>query len=465
MGSVKFIAMGALVQQVLAMLVTVVVTRLLGVDGYGKLVTLVAVAGTLFSVTSQWSLPFALREASVAFSQTGRLGIQFIMPFIFSLCILLAVVWASPMLPESLVSGLHALPFPVIVCATLGYFLFQVAKAAYQTQSRFLAYSVVLCADKFFVLVAIGALALWGVLSVGSALWVQATGILLSGLIGLWWGLRGVVALGTTSFNHRAYFRSAAPIAASLLISNLASLTFLIIRGGASASEAAWLGMGNMMLGLMLQPFNWLAPTLAPRLSNDVLAPDARERVWKYLDEQLYPLLLLSLAMAMVVALVCLQTPILGWVFGLAFQGAAPTIATAAFLAPAEVANMLIIQLVYAKSREATALPAMALKALPFLLGLYLGWDVGWMLWVLNAGSWLMIAVLMWAVRDCWRPAQAIRYAWVAGVALTVQVGSLVWTSGAIVWILVCVGCGCGLLLAPSLARLMQAHRQSVASP
>jgi O-antigen/teichoic acid export membrane protein len=345
MGSVKFIAMGAIVQQVLAMLVTVVVTRLLGVAGYGQMVTLVAVASTLFSVSTQWALPYALRESSVGFNESKRLGPAFTVPLLLSPALLMGLTWAAPAMPESLLAGVHQLPFLAMLCAALGYFLFQAAKAAFQIQTRFMAYSVVLCADKFTLLLAIGPLALFGVLDVQVALWVQAGSTLITGLLGLWLGVRGTWAWAGQPFAWSAYARSAAPIAVSLLISNVASLTFLIIRGGAQPAEVAWLGMSNMVLGLMLQPFNWLAPTLAPRLSMDVRAPDAPAKVRHYLEAQLDPLLWLSLMSAALAALVSLYTPVLGWIFGRAFQGAAHTIATTAFMAPAEVANMLIIQL------------------------------------------------------------------------------------------------------------------------
>jgi O-antigen/teichoic acid export membrane protein len=463
MGSVKFIAMGAIVQQVLAMLVTVVVTRLLGVAGYGQMVTLVAVASTLFSVSTQWALPYALRESSVGFHESQRLGPAFTVPLLLSLALLMGLTWAAPTMPESLLAGVHQLPFLAMLCAALGYFLFQAAKAAFQIQTRFMAYSVVLCADKFTLLLAIGPLALFGVLDVQVALWVQAGSTLITGLLGLWLGVRGRWAWAGQPFAWSAYARSAAPIAVSLLISNVASLTFLIIRGGAQPAEVAWLGMSNMVLGLMLQPFNWLAPTLAPRLSMDVRAPDAPARVRHYLEAQLDPLLWLSLMAAAMAALVSLYTPVLRWIFGRVFQEAAHTIATTAFMAPAEVANMLIIQLVYAKSRESIALPAMVLKAAPFLLGLFAGLEVGWMLLVLNLGTWLMIGVQMWSVRECCRAAQVWRHGLVAVITLGMQLVSIQWPGPAMLLMLVGVLGISAVVMSPVAARLWRTRRSPVA--
>jgi len=225
----------------------------------------------------------------------------------------------------------------------------------------------------------------------------------------------------------------------------------------------AWLGMSNMVLGLMLQPFNWLAPTLAPRLSMDVRAPDAPARVRHYLEAQLDPLLWLSLMAAAMAALVSLYTPVLRWIFGRVFQEAAHTIATTAFMAPAEVANMLIIQLVYAKSRESIALPAMVLKAAPFLLGLFAGLEVGWMLLVLNLGTWLMIGVQMWSVRECCRAAQVWRHGLVAVITLGMQLVSIQWPGPAMLLMLVGVLGISAVVMSPVAARLWRTRRSPVA--
>ncbi|MEY4766861.1 MAG: hypothetical protein RI907_3534 [Pseudomonadota bacterium] len=449
MSSVKFIAIGALAQQGLAMLVTVAVSRLLGVQGYGQLVTLVAVAGTLFSLTSQSSLPYLLRESSVRYAQDRVLGNEFYLPFLVSLTCLLAMVLAIPVVPDALLAGVHALPWLVTALAAVGYFLFQVAKAAFQVQQRFVSYSVVLCADKVLLLLGILVLVAVGWLTLPLAIWAQAASIILAGTLGVSMALQGALRQGG-GFEWRSYAKSALPIAGSLLISNIASLPFLIIRGTGGASGVAWLGMANMALGILLQPFNWLAPTLAPKLSNDVRAEDASVKIRTYMDAQVQPLMLLALLMAILATLASAYTPLLGWIFGAEFQHAATAIGLTAFMAPAEVANMLVIQLVYAKAREGATVPAMLLKAAPFVIGLYANLPLGEMLVLLNVGTWLMMAVQLFSVRDCLNKVQLTRFAVMAMASTGMQLWLLHGSQASLLWGLILLAFGVALTLIPN---------------
>lgn len=394
----RFIALGAVFQQVLSMLVVIIVTRSLGVQGYGKMATLIALIGTLYSLSTQWSLPFVLRESSISFSQNCRLGKEFFFPFVISIFILCSLILFIPALPSFLLAGTHTIQYEILVIGSIGFLLIQVAKTGFQIKENFLYYSLLLCADKGFLLILILTSIAFGALSSTFILWLQAASIFFTGLIGVYYVLRWVW-WPPQRFLWRTYVKSATPILASMIISNLVCLPFLILHAE-TLENVAWLGMGNMTLGMLLQPFNWHAPTLAPKLSKNVLANDSKELIQSYLDGQLIPFLLLAMLISIILTSISIHTPILGWIFGTEFIPAAKIISQAAFLAPVEVANIFLIQLVYAKSREYITLPAILVKSLPFLFGLFVGWGSSDMLLALNAGSWLMIAVQAWSIRE-----------------------------------------------------------------
>ena len=156
MNSAKFIAIGAVVQQLLSFAIILLITRLLGADGYGEVVTLMAIATTIFSFSAQWALPYILRTESVSYHKTHKIGNAFFQPLLISAVILLVATYLITNYFPNALGNITTIPVSMIYFSAISYLLLQMAKVGFQIQSRFGYYGMLLSLDKLLLLLFFG---------------------------------------------------------------------------------------------------------------------------------------------------------------------------------------------------------------------------------------------------------------------------------------------------------------------
>lgn len=367
MNSAKFVAIGAVVQQLLSFAIILLITRLLGADGYGEVVTLMAIATTIFSFSAQWAQPYILRTESVSYHKTHKIGNAFFVPLLISVFILLVATYLITNFFPNALGDIGEIPVSMVYFSAISYLLFQMAKVGFQIQSRFGYYGILLSLDKLILLLLLGGLLSINLLTKAHVLWAYIAGTMLAGLGGLVLCLYKHQDWKRGAFLHGEYVKSIAPVSLSVAIHYFSSITFIILvsRNIEGAQVVGWIGMGNVILGVLLQPFNWLAPTLAPKLSREVLEADSQVRIDSYLQHWLLPSSLMVLWITIITVAVIIFTPILPLLLGNGFEGGVRIIALVTLLTTAEAANLLLVQLVYARKLEAIILLAVIFKAIP----------------------------------------------------------------------------------------------------
>lgn len=424
MNNAKFLAIGAVVQQFLSFAIILLITRLLGADSYGEVVTLTAVATTIYCFSAQWAQPYMVRTEAISFAKTQKIGSAFFIPSLISLFILLVVTYLIIHNFSKAFGGFSTIPAIMICFSALGQFVFQMAKTGLQIQSRFGYYGMILSLDKVILLVILGGLVLFDLLTNTRVLWAYVAGVMLAGLVGLGICLNKRIDWASGSFLFNGYAKSVAPVSASVAIYYFSSIAFLILIGRESggAQSAAWIGMGSVVLGVLLQPFSWLAPTLAPKLSRDVLEENSHARISSYLQDWVLPSSLIIFWVTVCTITLVLFTPILPLLLGAGFQGGATIVALVALLATAEAANLMLIQIVYARKLESLVMVAVFLKAMPLLIGYALGASVELLLILLNLGSWLAIGISLLGIRSYLLRKWVLQYAALGITAFLVSV-------------------------------------------
>lgn len=401
MQTAKSLAIGAIVQQCLSFVVIVLITRLTGADGYGQLVTLTAAATTIFCFSTQWALPYMVRTASIAYANTQKIGRVFFIPMGISLFCMLALTYLSTNFSVKGFGSVGAITVLMIYCASIGQFVFQIAKTGLQIQTRFGDYGVLLSLDKVILLSILLGLMLLESFNNTYILWAYIVGTILAGAVGLWRCLYKNSEWSQGQFVVKDYAKSVAPVSVAVGIHYFSSIAFLILiameTGG--AQSAAWIGIGGVVLGVLLQPFSWLAPTLAPKLSRDVLEPDSHVRISGYLEGWVLPSSLILLWVSVCTIILVLFTPVLPLLLGVGFQGGTTIVALVALLATVEASNLMLVQIVYARKLETLVMGAVILKAIPMLIGYAFGAPLEQLLILLNLGSWLAIGIYFLGIR------------------------------------------------------------------
>jgi len=231
-------------------------------------------------------------------------------------------------------------------------------------------------------------------------LWSYVAGTLFAGMSGLMVGLYKKHQWRSGDFKFREYIKSVAPSSLSVVIFYFSTITFLILisRGREGAEYIAWIGMGSIILGVLMQPVNWLAPTLAPKLSRDVLEADSHVRIARYLQDWVLSITAIVMWVTVCAIVMIIYTPVLSLLLGKGFDGGAEVIALVVTLTVAEVANLMLVQLVYACKLEKMVLLAVFCKALPLLIGYTVGASVVHLLVLMNLGGWLAILVSLFSL-------------------------------------------------------------------
>ena len=438
MNNAKFIALGAIVQQLLSFAVILLITRLLGADGYGEVVTLMAIATTIFNFSAQWAQPYMVRTESVSYAKNQKIGSAFFIPSLISFFILLVATYLFTHYFSKALGDISTIPVSMIYFSAISYFLFQMAKIGLQIQSRFGYYGLLLSLDKLMLLMILGSFVLFHLLTKAHVLWAYIAGTMLAGMGGLGLCLYKLHDWKKGCFLYNDYAKSIAPVSASVAIHYFSSITFVILitREIESAQFVAWIGMGNIILGVLLQPINWLAPTLAPKLSRDVLEANSHVRIGCYLQDWVLPSTLIILWITICTITVILFTPLLPRLLGNGFQDGTTIIALVALLTTAEASNLMLVQLVYARKLEKIVLLAVIFKAIPLLTGYAFGASVELLLILLNLGSWLAIAISLLGIRSYLQRKWVLQYAtlgilaFLASVMVTLHSGK--WLLGVV---------------------------------
>ena len=423
MQSAKFLAIGAVVQQCLSFAVIILITRLIGADGYGEVVTLTAAATTIFCFSTQWALPYMVRTASISFAKTQKIGRAFFAPMGISLFFLLALTYLGTHFSLKGFGSVGTISVVMIYFAAIGQFVFQMAKTGLQIQTRFSDYGVLLSLDKVILLSILCGLLLLKSFDNAYVLWAYVAGTMLAGIGGLWRCVHKKSEWAREQFEVDDYVKSVAPVSVAVVIHYFSSIAFLILiameTGG--AQSAAWIGIGGVALGVLLQPFNWLAPTLAPKFAGDVLEPDGHVRISGYLENWVLPSCLMLLWITIGTIIFLLFTPILPLLLGDGFLGGTTVVALVASLATADASNIMLVQIVYARKLETLVMVAVILKAIPLLLGYTFGAPLEQLLILLNLGSWLAIGICLWGIRSYLQISWVMQYSALAITALLVS--------------------------------------------
>ena len=423
MNSAKFIAIGAVVQQLLSFAIILLITRLLGADGYGEVVTLMAIATTIFSFSAQWALPYILRTESVSYHKTHKIGNAFFQPLLISAVILLVATYLITNYFPNALGNITTIPVSMIYFSAISYLLLQMAKVGFQIQSRFGYYGLLLSLDKLFLLLLLGTLVSLSLVTKAHVLWAYIAGTMLAGLGGLVLCQYKRQDWKRGAFLYKEYVKSIAPVSLSVAIHYFSSITFLILvsRKIEGAQVVGWIGMGGVILGVLLQPFNWLAPTLAPKLSREVLEADSQTKIDSYLQNWVLPSSIIVLWITIVTIAVIIYTPILPVLLGNGFQDGVIIMALVALLTTAEATNLLLVQLLYARKLETIVLLAVIFKAIPLLIGYSFGASVQFLLILLNLGSWLAIFICLLGIRHYLHRKWVLQYAAVSILAFFVS--------------------------------------------
>lgn len=416
--------MGAVVQQLLSFAIIFLITRLLGAKGYGEVVTLTAIAGTIFNFSAQWAQPYMIRTESINFAKTQKISSAFLIPALISLLTVFIVTYPITHYFAERFGDVSTIPASMVYVSAISFFIFQIAKTGLQVQSRFGYYGFLLSLDKIILLCLIGGLLAFNLLNNSSVLWAYVAGTLLAGIFGLTLALYKKHEWKQGGFVYREYIKSITPVSGSVFILYFSSITFVILlaRPVGGAELVAWIGMGNVLLGILLQPFNWLAPTLSPKLSRDVLEMDGHERINNYLKDWVLPASLIILWVSIAAITVVLFTPILPIVLGGGFQGGVTIIALVAMLTTAEASNLMLVQIVYARKLETLVMVAVLFKSMPLLIGYACGASVELLLILLNFGSWLAICISLFGIRSYLQRKWVLQYAVLGATAFLASV-------------------------------------------
>ncbi|MBE0623747.1 MAG: hypothetical protein IH606_02930 [Burkholderiales bacterium] len=413
MNSAKFLAIGAVIQQLLSFSVILLITHLLGAKSYGEIVTLTAIASTLFAFSATWAQPYIVRTEAICYAKWQKIGSAYFIPSLISFFALLVIIYLITQHFYEDFSGFREFPIAMIILSAIGTFGFQMAKTGLQIQSRFGYYGMMLALDKVILLGIVGGLVSFDLLTNTFVLWAYVAGVMLAGLIGLSICLSKDIDWASGNFLLKDYAKSVLPVSVSVAIHYFSSLTFVIIIGHqiGGSQLAAWIGMGGAVLGLLLQPFTWLAPTLAPKLSNDVLQADGQTRISTYLEDWALPSNLLIFWITVCTLIFVMLTPILPLLLGSGFRGSVTVVALVAILSTAEATNLMLVPIVYAKKLETLVTAAVIVKAIPLLIGYTFGASAELLLILLNLGSWLAIGISLLAIRSYVKPTLALQYA------------------------------------------------------
>ena len=412
MSNIKYIATGAITQQVFSCFILILLTRSLGADGYGQIVTFLAITTTIFNFSTNWVIPFVIRTESIHYSNTSKIGKAFSIPFLISF-VLLMVAWGFIAYgPFKQFGNINAISKLGLLGFSVGFFAYQIAKTGYQIQQNFKSYGLMMILDKVVLLFGIAGLILLNNTSLNYVFWTYSLSSLLVGVVFLLHCLFKKISNVNSSFNVKEYLKSVSSVALSVIIYYFSTQPFVILvsQHAAETHLAAWLGIGYVMLGVLLQPFMWLAPTLLPKFSVEVNRYNAKLLMSSYIENTVLPANALLLWSVVVIIFIITFSPQLLSFLGKGFQGGEIIISLLLLSALPDAINMLLIQIIYAKKQENMVILMAIFKVMPFIIGYLLKQSMEIELILLNLGGWIGIGINLFLIRGYLKPYLVLRF-------------------------------------------------------
>jgi O-antigen/teichoic acid export membrane protein len=325
----SFIALGALnyAAMALGLVLTVVLTRRLGVEDYGRLAMVLMLGQVLLLATANWTHIGFVRFGSEEFSVSGRLSNAFWSRMLIAApCAVLtvsALVWWRSSFAAYL--GVPVWAIGVVIVQFLAVFVLRSLAAVFQARQEMARYGAMLVLEKAAVLILVVALPL-ALLSVSVVVALYAVGAILVVLVAVSMLGRQTLMPVECGDTSKRMFAFSLP----LLISCWAGFfganwfDFIIIRQFRPVSDVGLYSLGWQVVAVAQQITVVFSTLLLPKLSIMVSKGETSE-IRGFLETTL-PRWLITTSILFIVILLTARW-VLPAIFGHAFEGSAPVLA------------------------------------------------------------------------------------------------------------------------------------------
>jgi O-antigen/teichoic acid export membrane protein len=408
MRSIQKIASGSVVQQLCSTAIFLILTHALGATGYGVFATATALATSCFSFGSFWASPYIVRSGVNQIAANGRLGDTFVKGGAISVGgTIVATIIAVGLTRFKMVDV--PVGSALILLLALSTVSMALLRTGLQTVQNFPQYARYLWLDRGLLLVLLLLLLAFSALTSRNTLVASGLASLVVGVGGLGFFLSRYVDVNAHSFSLSDFTHSSAPVFLATTILYFSSASFIVFAASSlyGLRAAAWTSVAFVAAGQLTQPITWLTPTLLPRFTRS-FETGATSDFRVYLDTVVLPLVTVY-ALGTTVAVLLL--PLVPLVLGADFRGAGPIVGLILGAFVAEVVNLLVVQLLYARNQQKTLLLISAIKGagLVFIFTTRSVSTLREFAMIVVFSYWLSIAVELWPLRDLLSP-RFVRY-------------------------------------------------------
>ncbi len=403
MKPIGHIAVGSIAQQILSIIIFIILTRHLGAEGYGMVAAALALAISIYDFSCNWMEPYIVRTGAKQVFHYNKLGDVYIITTIISFILMLLGLVIITFLESFKIGSLHIYGgMSLLTILLLGLFFLNLLRTGLEATQSFRGYGYSLWIDKIFYLAAVLVLFFYGLLESQTALYANAVGMLLVAILGLVYFVKTHINFHIKSFfSWKEFFKSTSPVLLTTIIIYFSSYPFVILLVGniSGLEQAAFISVAFVISGLMLQPIQWMTPTLLPKFT--IAIESGNKKVLRdQIEKVLFPFVILYSIAVIIFIMFTISTPIIPILLGEDFRQGIPVIVLIICTVVPKIIHLLIIQMLYARHQEMLILMASLAGSLFFISIAFLFPDSQQFLIGLLIGEWVMLIIEIRALKD-----------------------------------------------------------------
>ena len=403
MKPIGHIAVGSIAQQILSIIIFIILTRHLGAEGYGMVAAALALAISVHDFSCNWMEPYIVRTGAKQVFHYNKLGDVYLITTIISFILMFLGFIIIIVLESMNITNLHIYgEASLLMTLLLGFFFLNLLRTGLEATQSFRGYGYSLWIDKVFYLTAVLILFFYGLLESQTALYANGIGMLLVAILGLVYFIKTHISLHIKHFfRWQEFFKSTSPVLLTTIIVYFSSYPFVILLVGnlSGLEQAAFISVAFVISGLMLQPIEWITPTLLPKFT--IAIESGNKKVLRdQIEKVLFPFVILYSIAVIIFIMFTISTPIIPILLGEDFRNGIPVIVLIICTVVPKLIHLLIIQMLYARNQEMLILIASLAGSISFISIAFLFPDSQLFLIGLLIGEWVMLIIEIRALKD-----------------------------------------------------------------
>ncbi|MDM8557727.1 hypothetical protein QUF82_02720 [Thiotrichales bacterium HSG14] len=404
MKHIGHVAIGSVIQQVLSIAIFMILTHHLGATEYGMVAAALALATSIYNFSSTWITPSIVKTGVAQLLHYSKLGDIYIIGGLISLSFIMLGLFLVFFLKSFKIIDIQIYGgTTLLIMLLLGLFFIGLVRIGLQATQSFREYGYFLWMDKIFLFAIVIILFNYEQLNSQTALYANAASMLLIAILGLFYFCKKYVRLHVKTFSLSKFLKTTTPIFFATIALYFASPPFviLLVSNLFELEQAGFVGVGFIIYGFFIQPIRWITPTLLPKFTIAMEYGD-KSVLCDYVNKVIFPFTVLySIGIVAFISIILSMPIIISYLIGDDFQPGIPVIILIINIVVAEVVHQLLISMLYARQQEKLILIATVARSLFFILMVLLFSNSLLLILIgLLVGSWINVAVEIWALKD-----------------------------------------------------------------